>query len=370
MRQKISAFLAIILSGLILTSGCGKDSPNKVNFDRKVMLENYANNIIIPTYQNLKSKTDSLKTAVDSFTVNPSLNELDVLQNIFLNVYRAWQLAEVYELGPAKDVLLRSSFNTFPTDTTLIGSNLRSGSYNLETASNFKAKGFPALDFLLFGLAASDAAILDFYTTETSAANRLTYLTDIIGEIKTKTDGVLNFWQNGYVETFKSADGTDVGSSTSYLVNEFSYTWELTKNPRIGIPLGKKSLEIPLPKKTEAYYSGISVELAVLNLQNIRRVFIAEPINGTVQGLSLKTYLDELGAEHNGQPLSDTILTQFDLAITKTELVPNPLSDAVANNTTVVNIAYIEIQKAMVLIKNDMPSAMGVLITYQDSDGD
>lgn len=362
--------LYAILMSILLIAACDKDDKSKVNFDRKAMLENYANNLIIPTYQNLKSKTDSLKSAADAFVANPDLTELDEMQAIFLNTYRAWQSAEVYELGPAKDVLLRSSFNTFPTDTTLIGSNVRSGTYNLETASNLKAKGFPALDFLLFGLAASDAAILDFYTSETYSANRIAYLTDIVDEIKTKTDGVLSAWQNGYVETFKNADGTDVGSSTSYLVNEFNYTWELTKNPRIGIPLGKKSLDIPLPEKTEAYYSGISVELAVLNLQNIRRVFIAEPLNSAAQGSSLKTYLDELGTEHNGQPLSDTILAQFDLAIAKTELISNPLSDAVTNNPSVVNAAYIEIQKAIVLIKTDMPSAMGILITYQDSDGD
>lgn len=369
MKLKLNLLCGIVVSVLFIAS-CDKDDKSKVNFDRKAMLENYANNLIIPTYQNLKLKTDSLRVAADAFDANPGLTELNALQTIFLNAYRAWQAAEIYEHGPAKDVLLRSSFNTFPTDTSLIGNNVRTGTYNLETASNFKAKGFPALDYLLFGLAASDAAILDFYTTDFYAANRLSYLTDIVNEIKTKTDGVLTAWQNGYVEAFKNADGTDVGSSTSELVNEFNYTWELTKNPRIGIPLGKKSLDIPLPEKTEAYYSGISVELAVLNLKNIRRVFIAEPLNGAAQGSSLKSYLDELGTEHNGQPLSDTILAQFDLAIAKTELIPNPLSDAMTNNLTIVNEAYIEIQKAVVLIKTDMPSAMGILITYQDSDGD
>jgi len=364
---------SLLLTALSLgfwISGCDKNGKTKVDFDRRAMLENYANNLIIPAYQNLKSRTDSLKSAADAFALNPGTAELDGLQNIFLNAYRSWQAAEVYELGPARDMLLRSSFNTFPTDTALIGSNVRSGSYDLEAAANFKAKGFPALDFLLFGVGANDAAILGFYTTDAYAANRLTYLNDIVNEMKTKTDSVLSVWLNGYVETFKNADGTDVGSSTSYLVNEFNYTWELTKNPRIGIPLGKKSLDVPLPEKAEAYYSGISVELATLNLQNIRRVLIAEPLNGAAQGPSLETYLDELGARYSGQLLSDAILGQFDLAIAKTALIPNPLSDAVVNYKTVVEEAYIEIQKAVVLIKTDMPSAMGILINYQDADGD
>lgn len=369
MQQKNRLFLAVVCS-VLLIAGCGKDENGGTNFDRKAMLENYANTVIIPTYENLKLRTDSLKTAVDEFNSNVNLTTLNELQRVFLNTYRTWQTAEVFEVGPAKDVLLRGSFNTFPTDTDLISDNVRNGSYNLETAQNFKAKGFPALDYLLFGLAATDGGILTLYQSDFHTAKRHQYLDDLTEELQTKTNSVLNTWKTGYVETWKNADGTDIGSSTGDLVNEFNYTWELTKNPRIGIPLGKKSLNVPLPEKTEAFYSGISVELAVLNLQNLRKVFTAEPVNGGTQGTSLKTYLDELGTEHNGQPLSDAILAQFDLAISKTQLISNPLSEAVVNNETVVNDAYIEIQKAVVLIKTDMPSAMGVLITYQDSDGD
>lgn len=369
MQKKINV-LGTLLLAVLFMAGCDKDDKGSVNFDRKAMLENYANTVIIPTYENLKLGTDSLKTAVDEFNSNVNANTLNELQRVFLNTYRTWQTAEVFEVGPAKDVLLRGSFNTFPTDTDLISDNVRSGSYNLEAAQNFKAKGFPALDYLLFGLAATDGEILTLYQSDFHTAKRHQYLDDLTEELQTKTNSVLNTWKTGYVETWKNADGTDIGSSTADLVNEFSFTWELTKNPRIGIPLGKKTLNVPLPEKTEAFYSGISVELAVLNLQSLRKVFTAEPVNGGTQGTNLKTYLDELGTEHNGQPLSDAILAQFDVAITKTQLIPNPLSDAVVNNETVVNEAYIEIQKAVVLIKTDMPSAMGVLITYQDSDGD
>src|SRR4051812_21518691 len=104
MMQKKNFFLAVLLSGLLI-AGCNKDDGNNtVSFDRKAMLENYANNLIIPTYQNLKSKTDSLKAASDAFVANSGTVELNAFRSIFLNTYRAWQAAEVYELGPAKDV--------------------------------------------------------------------------------------------------------------------------------------------------------------------------------------------------------------------------------------------------------------------------
>src|SRR5687768_18404336 len=118
MKQIKYGLLMILVLGCIIAS-CDKDDGGSVNFDRKVMLENYANNLIIPTYENLQSKIDSLKAASDAFSQNTGIAQLDELQRVFLNTYRAWQTAEVYEVGPAKHVLLRSSFNTFPTDTTL-----------------------------------------------------------------------------------------------------------------------------------------------------------------------------------------------------------------------------------------------------------
>ena len=52
------------------------------------------------------------------------------------------------------------------------------------------------------------------------------------------------------------------------------------------------------------------------------------------------------------------------------EQIPAPLSIAVDQYKTEVDAAYLEIQKNVIMLKTDMPSAMGVLITYQDNDGD
>ncbi|GIV34322.1 MAG: iron-regulated protein A precursor [Chitinophagales bacterium] len=370
--QMPDRYCVMLLILLLSLQGCDKDQGNRTpsSADRRNMLENYATHLIIPAYQSLKAQADRLKTMTDTFATNPDLQSLDTLQHAFVEAYQAWQAAEVFELGPARDMLLRSSLNTFPTDTTLIGNNIRNGSYNLDAAPNFKAKGFPALDYLLFGLGADNLLILSFYTTDAYASGRLNYLKDVAGEIKTKTDAVLNAWLQGYAETFKNADGTDAGSSIALLVNELNYTWELTKNARIGIPLGKKSLNVPLPEKTEAYYSGLSLDLAVLNMMQIQRVFTGESASGIAQGPGLKAYLDKLEAKHSGKLLSDTILAQINHAIASTLLIPNPLSEAVVQNPQAVDDAYREIQKTVVLLKTDMPSVMGILITYQDSDGD
>ena len=75
-------------------------------------------------------------------------------------------------------------------------------------------------------------------------------------------------------------------------------------------------------------------------------------------------------AEHISGSLNNAIKTQFGIAKAKLALVNEPLSDAVINNAAAVDAAYLEIQKLLVLLKTDMPSVMGIIITYQDGDGD
>ena len=40
------------------------------------------------------------------------------------------------------------------------------------------------------------------------------------------------------------------------------------------------------------------------------------------------------------------------------------------NNKTALSVTYAELQRLVPYIKVDMTSALGVLITYQDNDGD
>ena len=52
-----------------------------------------------------------------------------------------WQAVSFIDFGPALDISLKSQTNIFPTDTALIKSNISSGTYDLQTPSNFDAKG-------------------------------------------------------------------------------------------------------------------------------------------------------------------------------------------------------------------------------------
>jgi predicted lipoprotein len=373
MELKKILILCSVVSILFLQAGC-KDKKNEqpqADFDRNGMLINIGNNIIIPNYQNFNSKVITMDSLLTVFNLNPSASGLINLQNAFKDAYISYETVSMLDFGPAEQEVLRVTVNIFPCDTSKINTNISTGGYNLDAASSAAATGFPALDYLLFGTGADNTEILAKLTTDSKAAERKAYLAALSNQIKAKANNVLNGWLpsgGNYINTFINASGTDMGSSVGYLVNQINYELDNLKNAKIGIPLGKQSLGVIYPEKTEGYYSGISLQLALTQVSTTQNIFLGK--SGSNDGSGFDDYLTQIDASYNGGSLSLAINNQFNTAIAKLNLVPNPLSGTIQSNPATVDTAYVEIQKLLVLMKTDMPSALAVLITYVDNDGD
>ena len=369
--KKITLLLlaGIAISVVVINFSCkkkGADSTPKVSFDRKALLTNMGNNIIVPAYQDLITKYRAFDSLSVVYTRNLDAGKLNVIQAKFKELYTAWQACSPVELGKADQAFLNLNNNTFPADTDKINGFISSGSINLDAAANVSAKGFPAIDYLLFG--GSNDAVVALFTTDAKASSRQLCFQLIADRIGSNLTDVLNDWKSTYLNTFIAADGTDVGSSVGMLINKLDYDLDVLKNNKLGIPMGKQSMGVLYPQKTEAYYSGISAQLIVAQLQAMQNIYLGKGTQGDVIGFD--DYLSQIGAKYNGGSLNDTIKNAFTVAISKVQAVPDPLSAAIVTNPVPVNEAYAAVQKLLVLLKTDMPSALGVLITYVDNDGD
>lgn len=373
MKKIIFPFLSIIVLTLLFSNCKKKKTEDELledNFDKSGMLSNYADNVITPNFNIAKNALDSFEIAYNNFIVNKSTVNLNLTQQKFIRAYITFQYISTFEFGPSETELIRSNFNTYPCDTTQINSNITSGVYDFNIISNLDAKAFPAIDYLLFGKSQTDATLVALFDTDANAANRTNYVTNCISEIKTKLNTVISGWSSSYKNTFVSSTGSEIGSSLGMLVNQLNFEIDLLKNAKIGIPLGKKSLDVALPEKCEAYYAqNYSINLAKHCLQNIENVYLGRSLNGS-DGLGLDDYLDALKAEHNSGTLNNAIKNQFAIAKQKLALVQEPLSNSVTSDAPTVDIAYVELVKLLVLLKTDMPSVLGIIITYQDGDGD
>lgn len=335
-------------------------------FDKQALVVNLADNVIIPAYAQFKTSLDSLNTALSNFNASFNSADFQSLKQKYSAAYKHYQLISPNEFGPAESVVVRMNFNVFPTDTKQVNLNIKNGGYDLGSVINLDAKGFPALDYLLYGVNSTEDDMIQKFQSNSA---RRQYATDVVQDMVTKTKTVLDTWNASYRSTFVNSLGTDVGSSIGFVVNQLNFELDYLKNAKIGIPLGKKSLDVPMPSNCEAYYGAQSVEFALETLTAIENMYLGRGLNG-VDGKGFDDYLDHLDAKYNGGSLNNAIKQQFNTARTKLKNIPDPLSIQVTSNSSVVNAAYTELVKLLVLLKTDMPSNLGVVITYQDGDGD
>ncbi len=69
--------------------------------------------------------------------------------------------------------------------------NWIAGNYDLDNANNFSSQGFPALDYLLYGIGLSDSEIIEKFN---SGSGYKTYLKDIILKMVNNTNEVIDSW--------------------------------------------------------------------------------------------------------------------------------------------------------------------------------
>jgi predicted lipoprotein len=266
--------------------------------------------------------------------------------------------------------------NAFPTSTTKIESAITSGADFTPaymTSLDAYAKGFPALDYLLFSMSGDNAEVLSRYTTDANAARRKLFLTAITKFINDNAAAVANEWSSAtggnYINTFTSNTGTDVGSSIGYLVNQMNYHLEIVINQKLGVPAGKRSNGTIFPQRVEGLYSKMSLPLIEANLTHLHNVFLGK--SASSDGAGLAEYLTALGAKDSqGIPLAQSIDAKMATAMAAVKAIPPTLPETITTNLTPVDRAFNELKSLLVPFKVDMPSAIGTSITYIDNDGD
>lgn len=371
--KNLKLLIILLLGGTFLLVSCKDDDeqdPCSSNFDQVALFTNVADNIILPSYEELNSAVENLSTKTQNFVATPTENTLSELQDAFKEAYLSWQNAAQFEFGPAEDVFLRNSLNNFPANISQIEFNVENEANNFDQPDTYD-QGFPALDYLLFGVAGSNdlAVTLQVYTENSNKEKYKSYLNAVVSNIETKVNETNDKWTSSYRNSFIARTGTAAGTSLSQIINGWNENYELFKRNKIGVPSGVLDLNFPLPTKVEAYYSGISSSLAVAALNASLRLYLGMDGDGN-NGIGLDDFLEEVDAEKNGKTLDAVIQEQFASAINAVAALPDPLSASIENDETPTVLAYNEITKQVVNIKTDLPSVLCISITYVDNPSD
>ncbi len=346
-------YLIIFFSLVMSFFSCETDtSSNK--YETSTTLNNIANNIILVGYQELTTNTTLLKESVEVLKDNLTEENLTNTQNNFLNAYKSWQKVSMFDFGPAVDEAL-ATLNIYPTNVDNININISDGNYNLETASNQSNIGFPAVDYLLFNDSKTNILV------KLADTNYINYLVAVSDQIATKSTTVNNNWKNNYKSTFIAATAIDAGSSISILANAFILDFEKnTREAKIGIPAGVRTLNEAIPNKVEAFYSGNSILLAKEQLSALKTVY---------EGASSENYKGIL-ISLDKKKLADNISQHLVNIENSLNTLTDPFSDMLTSGNQPAISTYGEYQKLLPLLKVDMTAELSLLITYSDGDGD
>ena len=352
--------LGVFILIFLCSFSCKKkktENNTKTEFQKSDLLSNIGTNLIVPEYQQLLVNLSDLESNYVLFIANKTDLNLENVRTSWKSAYKKWYSVSVYEFGPAMNEGLRNAVGVFPTDTLKIISNTNASSYVLGSATNVDAIGFSSFDFLMYRKHA-----LNYFSNSSTYSQ---YGLDVIRKIKSEVTNVVNSWNTTYLTTFKSSTGTESTSAFSLLINEFNKTYELAKNAKLGIPIGKQSLGIKRPEYIEARLSAISLDLLYENVSSLQRVFNGNTVSGTL-GIGFDDYLVAL----DRGTLSTSINTQFSAILNDINQLTLSLEEEMNTNPHLLDNLYTKMQNLVVSIKTDMPSSFGVLITYQDNDGD
>ena len=374
--KKIILFLGLILTVIACSSGGDEPIDQGSDYDRTALLTNWADNIIIPSYTNYQIKVETLSINATNFNASPTVENLKTLRTSWLEAYKAYQYISMYSFGKAEAVNLKECTNAYPTNATGIDTNIASGTYDLKLFSQYDKQGFPALDYLINGLATSDEEIVAFYSTNANATNYKSYLVAVNNRLKSNIGLILSDWNAGYRNTYVSNNGTSVSSSVNITTNNFVKNLEKdVRSGKVGIPAGVFSNGTKYPEKVEAYYKNdVSKELLNVGTKATQDFFNGKHFTADfpseTTGPSLKSYLDYVNAIRDGKKLSDIINDQFIVIATTNAALSNSFSQQIKSDNSKMLTAYDAIQQNVIYLKLDMMQALNITIDYVDGDGD
>jgi len=373
LQLKMMGMTVVTLILLTLVSCVAKEEmeePADVDFSRTALLGDLAEHI----EQDFSSYLEALSTMqaeASAFDANPSISQLQALRDTWSTALLRWQHVAPYSFGLSAELALEAYSNIYPTSTERIEQNITSGDYMLGSANNLSAMGLQAIDYLIHAAGATDEEIVARYSSDDGAESPGNYLIALCEHLSLNTSQVANTWNSASAEraSFIANDGNDQGSSLGLFLNAFNKSYEKsTRTEKLGIPSGALTFSMtPNPNTVEAYYEG---NKSIVYLEESINAFEALYVGMESEDISLSDYLIALDARHGEKSLDEAIRNQIESVRSAIDLMDDPLSDFVVNEQETALAAFAEMQALVVLWKVDMMSALGILIIYQDNDGD
>lgn len=124
------------------------------------IVDNYVDNVVLPTYKLLVERNTALQAAVNRLTANPTNSNFEAACSAWLDAREPWEESEAFLFGPVDALGLDPNMDSWPLDVDAITNHINAGNFddltwgdgdNDETVEAAQSiRGFHTLEFLLF----------------------------------------------------------------------------------------------------------------------------------------------------------------------------------------------------------------------------
>ena len=355
--KKNFILMGLAMMGLMAFTACSSSSDDKKKDDPQptptevtiqdaeydAIINQYVDQVVLPTYNDLKAKNSALYQAVVDFGDAPSDAKFQAICDAWLVAREPWESSEAFLFGPVADYGLDPNMDSWPLDQEAIVKLLESQQWNdMEWTGDYdedddaiaaaqNVRGFHTLEFLAFR--DGKARTLTDEATDGEAANAV-YNADnatawaqymrntaqlLVDDVTTLCDA----WNNGYAAKFKSHDGGDFTSGLSCIEQLIDGCIDIAGEvgqAKIGDPydlyVSGKTTEALYA--VESWYSWHSRDDYTNNIYSIRNAYF-----GSRDGSVNKNSLSALVAKYNAELDADVKAAITDAA-NAIQAIPQP----------------------------------------------
>jgi predicted lipoprotein len=342
---------------ILLLYGCLSDQNEAhVEFLQKLVNEN-----ITKGYLKVYEETQVLDEQIKDYCIQPT-NDLTQLQSVWWSTRESFKQLDYAQFGPYFEPPERAGpqldfwpLRSSSIDDVLLGDlNLEESVFHSYGAS---IKGFPALEYLLFG------------SVDTNSARYCEYIQAIGNDLVFQSNILYNYWNPSdgeYLNKRLSPDGSNVTTDSindvrAELVNQIGHTLADIRTLKLQKPMGLQ-VGSPQPDLLESRYSARSLMDIHDNIIGIKRLFLGLD---TTLGLVHDPTLEGIDFSSEFETRADQCLTHI-LQLHQS----GSLEETILIEPEQVEILSDEIGYLQQLVQEDIILAMSLWLTFNDSDGD
>ncbi|MBU8898266.1 peptidase M75 [Corallococcus sp. H22C18031201] len=301
-RTSRSLKLSLLLGGALSLSACGDDKtspPSTTDSLDQALVVNFADAVVVPTYNKLATRITELDAAVAALKADPSAAKLKAAQDAWVAARLPWEQSESFLFGPVTSYQFDPALDSWPVnrtdlDAVLANNNALTPAYvdNLDEAQ----KGFHTVEYLLFGENRTRKET-DFN------ARQFEYLLAITANMKGISSQLASAWTTGkdgnapYRNTLATAgDKTNtayptVESAAQEMLTGIVGILDEVANGKIADPYDAKD-----PNLVESQFALNSLSDFSNNIRSVQNVYLGHLPDETTTGTTLTSVVQEKDA--------------------------------------------------------------------------